>query len=376
MKGSKNIFMHKMARTTVLAIFVALYLAGCTRSENNENTTEIAVQFVHEKPIAVSIPVSFFPESDVELQKLSIALAGAETSILGDFKKMQNGIRFTPIVPFRRNVSYVVYYNKTTISEFSIPGGSNLDAPYLINIYPTTDTLPENLLKIHLEFSEPMSELHSSNYVNLLNEKGDTLNHIFLKLDPELWNYDHTLLTLWLEPGRIKKSLLPNVFDGIPIEEGKHYTIAISGKWKSAKGVPLREPVYKQFYVSSRDENMPKISEWILDLPDNSLKKPLKISFNEVLDYTSILNSIIIRKPDGTEINGDYNILSGEVGIEFISDQEWSPGEYIIHVDGSVEDLAANNLNRLFDRDLEVDSTQIVESDQTIHFEIKHPINQ
>lgn len=365
-----------MARTSVLAIFLVIHLSACVWPGNKETPTEITVQFANEKPIAVSIPVSFFPDSDVDIQKLSVALIDAETSILGDFKQVHSGVKFIPIVPFRRNVSYVVYYNKTTISEFSIPGGSNIDAPYLINIYPTSDTVPENLLKIHLEFSEPMSELHSSNYIALRDYKGDTLNHIFLKLDPELWNYDHTLLTLWLEPGRIKKSLLPNILDGIPIEEGKHYTLSVSKKWKSAKGVSLQKAVHKQLFVSSRDESMPEAEHWILEIPGPSTKESLRILFPEALDFTSLLSSFKILNHDEQEIVGLYHILPGEMGIEFIPEQAWTAGEYTIQVEGSVEDLAANNLNRVFDRDLKKDSTQIVESDKSIYFEIMLPINQ
>ena len=365
-----------MARTSVLAIFLVMYLSACVWPGNKETPTEITVQFANEKPIAVSIPVSFFPDSDVDIEKLSVALKDAETSILGDFKPVHNGVKFVPVVPFRRNVSYVVYYAKTTISQFSIPGRSNIGAPFITNIYPTTDTVPENLLKIHLEFSEPMSELHSSKYVSLLAENGDTLSNIFLKLDPELWNYDHTLLTLWLEPGRIKKSLLPNILDGIPIEEGKHYTLSISKKWKSAKGVSLQKAIHKQIYVSSRDESMPEAEHWILTTPGPSTKESLRISFLEVLDFTSLLGSFKILDRDEQEIIGTYHILPGEMGIEFIPEHAWNAGQYTIQVEGSVEDLAANNLNRLFDRDLKKDSTQIVESDKSIYFEIQHPINQ
>ena len=241
----------------------------------------------------------------------------------------------------------------------------------MIHIYPSVDTVPENLLKIHLEFSEPMSEWHSSNYVSLLDEKGDTLSHIFLKLDPELWNYDHTMLTLWLEPGRIKKSLLPNVLEGIPIEGGKQYTIVISEKWKSAEGIPLQKAVHKHIYVSSRDERMPTVDQWAILTPKPTTQGPLRIYFNEVLDYTSLMGSFKVLDSRGKRVDGLFNILPGETGIEFIPEQAWHAGKYSIQVDRSVEDLAANNLNRPFDRDLKKDSSQIVESDKLIYFEIK-----
>ena len=36
------------------------------------------------------------------------------------------------------------------------------------------------------------------------------MKSIFLELENELWNPEHTQLTLWLDPGRIKRDLIPN----------------------------------------------------------------------------------------------------------------------------------------------------------------------
>ncbi len=366
----KQLIVNKMAWASVLAIFVLLTFPACHRTGHEEISTEIKFQFVGDKPIAVFIPISFFPVSNPDAKSISIKLESSETAMLGDFEVQKHAIKFTPPVPFKRGLAFEVKYNGITIDRFAIDKKSSESAPALTNIYPTTDTVPENLLKIHLEFSEPMSELHSSNYVSLLNESGDTLDHIFLRLDPELWNYDHTMLTLWLEPGRIKKSLLPNVLDGIPIEEGNHYTIAISDQWKSAQGVSLQNPVHKHINVTSRDENMPSVDDWKIESPDFSTLEPLSIYFHEALDYTSVLGSFNVVDSRGVKIDGSYNIFPGETGLAFIPDLKWNAGPYTIHIDGSVEDLAANNLNRLFDRDLEKDSTQVVESNHVIMFNI------
>ena len=40
----------------------------------------------------------------------------------------------------------------------------------------------------------------------------------FLDLQPELWNAEGTVLTLWLDPGRIKRDLIPNKELGIPLK--------------------------------------------------------------------------------------------------------------------------------------------------------------
>ncbi len=358
-----------MAGMLIPAIFIAFCLITCV-SSREETPADIEIQYVEDRPVAVIIPSSFFEVPDIQPDEVSVKLSLAEKDILGDLFIEPNYVRFKPAIPFKGDLTYEVRYRGELIRQFTIPERTETSIPRLINIYPTGDTVPENLLKIHLEFSEKMSELHSSNYVHLLNSEGDTLDHIFLKLDPELWNYDQKILTLWLEPGRIKKSLLPNVLDGIPISEGNIYTIAIGDQWKSAKGIPLAMPVSKKFYVSTRDEVMPSIEQWELEIPQSSLD-PLIISFGEVLDYTSVIGSFSITGPGGNPVTGDYQVKNGETGIIFVPEHEWVAGEYIIHIDGSIEDLAANNLNRLFDRDLEVDSSEIVEEDRFLKFEIK-----
>ncbi|XOV94407.1 MAG: Ig-like domain-containing protein [Bacteroidota bacterium] len=358
---------YKMAWAKALAIFCVIGFSACTSINKNEAPVEISFEFDGDRPIAVRIPSSFFPEQSIDTEQLSLSLSGTDQPILGNIKLLDGVVEFMPAIPFKRSLSYEVNYEGKRIDEFKIPEGSAFSSPKLVKIYPTLDTVPENLLKIHLVFSEKMSELHSSNYVSLLNAQGDTLNHIFLKLDPELWNYDQTVLTLWLEPGRIKKSLLPNILDGIPIEEGNQYSIAVSYKWKSAKGVPLKESVIKTFYVGRRDEVMPHISTWEIQAPKSSSLDPLILNFNEALDYTSLLGSFLIMKED-QEIAGRYSVE--ETRIQFIPESNWTTGNYTIKIDGSIEDLAANNLNRLFDRDLLKDSTEIVASNKVLRFEV------
>jgi hypothetical protein len=41
-----------------------------------------------------------------------------------------------------------------------------------------------------------------------------------------------------------------------------------------------------------------------------------------------------------------------EKQLNFIPNKPWSPGQYNLQVEARLEDLAGNNLNRLFDRDV------------------------
>lgn len=56
--------------------------------------------------------------------------------------------------------------------------------------------------------------------------------------------------------------------------------------------------------------------------------------------------------PDGKEQLGKIEVLHNERAWRFTPLTEWKKGRYILRVEPRVEDLAGNNLERLFDRDL------------------------
>ena len=91
-----------------------------------------------------------------------------------------------------------------------------------LRIYPTTDSVPLNLLKMTLEFDHPMDKSRSFDHLSFYSE-GEELGLPFLDLQTELWNLERTRLTLWLDPGRIKQGLIPNERDGNPLKSERIY---------------------------------------------------------------------------------------------------------------------------------------------------------
>ena len=69
--------------------------------------------------------------------------------------------------------------------------------------------LPENLLKFYVHFSAPMSRGNIYDYIRLLNADGKQVELPFLEIDEELWDDSLTRLTLFIDPGRIKRGVLP-----------------------------------------------------------------------------------------------------------------------------------------------------------------------
>jgi hypothetical protein len=249
---------------------------------------------------------------------------------------------------------YEVFSKKEMIGSVSIPLLANAKKTVLTNIFPGVDTVPENLLKIYLQFSAPMREGESLQHIHLLNENKDTLQDVFLDLQPELWNKERTALTVWLDPGRIKRDLIPNRKMGNPLRKGNWYTLTISPEWKDVRGFSLEKRIEKKFFVGERDGLSPELSSWDIQIPKAGTVQPLQISFGESLDYFLLGETISIVNDKNEIIPGELKTSDKERMIAFTPQQSWKQGSYRIQVRAILEDLAGNNLNRPFDRDTKI----------------------
>ena len=107
---------------------------------------------------------------------------------------------------------------------------------------PTVDTLPENLLRVYLEFSAPMAREHGRDFLKLLDEKGQEVTDAFLALDVDFWSPDGRRYTVFFDPGRVKRGILPNDLFGRALVPGHRFTIAVDPRWRDANGQPLASP--------------------------------------------------------------------------------------------------------------------------------------
>jgi hypothetical protein len=143
---------------------------------------------------------------------------------------------------------------------------------------------------------------------------------------------------------------------GNPLKKGKQYTLAVSGDWKDAQGLPLQKTYSRKFIVGSRDSISPQPLSWKINLPKAETTEPLYITTGEPLDYFLLKETIHFTNEKDDPVPGSLSITKKETGIEFIPDQPWQPGRYRMQVASYLEDLCGNNLERLFDRDIQTAS--------------------
>jgi len=344
----------------ICRLFLFYILALSSACKNGSQPKEIAIVWKDGKAIGLSIPRELVNEIDrktiADRVKISMSNQPGQQQIAGDFNFSNDSVVFIPVIPFTRGLNYEIRKDGKILSKFSVPVAAT--APKLIAVYPSTDSLPENLLKIYLSFSKPMVEGHSLNYVFLQDEKGDSLPNTFLDLNPELWNEDGTMLTIWFDPGRIKRELQPNRKLGPPMKKGGHYKLVVSAGWPDKEGRQLEETFTKTIFAVNRDSSSPNPEKWNLVIPQPGTNEALEIDCGEAMDYVLLQNCIHVADHIGKTLNGTISISTDQRRWLFVPLHPWIAGEYSLQVESRLEDLAGNNLVRPFDRDLDSKTSQ------------------
>ncbi len=355
----------KKVRIILIFFYVGMSIFyGCRQQGSLD-----ALQVIYKNEKAVSVQMEYAGNSD----GLGIYLKGeTETALLGRFDNTKEKLRFRPAVPFEPNQVYEVREAGQTLADFSIPSTTISTPPEITGIYPAQDSVPENLLKIYVQFSQPMQHVGNAlDFITVYNTTEEKEESIFLALETELWNRQHDRLTLWLDPGRIKTDLIPNREQGLPLKKGNAYTITVDKAWKTAAGQELTETYRKQWMVTAPDTFKPDVENWKVDAPDPNGEKALAIHFDEPLDHELAQENIGIRGSNGKPIPGDWKLNKWGTILRFTPSSSWKKGNYEIVVNPKLEDFAGNNLNRLFDENLG-NTVKIVneQKDYRINFKI------
>ncbi len=304
-----------------------------------------------------------------EWQKILSVYAGDSLGLpmLGTYSTSGDTLRFVPRFPPVRGTRYSARFHAAAYSArsgvtlqlgetdavWTRPAPAGTPATVVEEVYPTADTVPMNLLRLYVQFSAPMTvgdraDLH----VHVLDEHGAPVAKAFLVAtgEQELWDPDHTRLTLFFDPGRIKRDLTPHDELGLPLRSGHAYTLVIDTSLHDARGLPLAREFTKRFRVGPVDRTLPRTSTWRLVSPAVGTTEPVAIEFPEPLDHALLGRMLTVR------VDGDEKPLAGRVSLEdhdrrwrFTPERAWTSSAYSVEIDTELEDLAGNNLTRLFD---------------------------
>lgn len=336
-----------------LAWLVFSFLSISCRQNKKEEDRKIVIATEENRPTSMIIPreiLKGLSEKSIR-ESLRIHLQESATAMLGELIISEDDVIFEPLIAFTRGSVYEVRLKGELLENIAIRSANNR-FPATLSVYPSADTLPENTIKFYIGFSKHMQQGSAADNIVLIRNGKDTLSNVFFDLQTELWNSENSILTVWLDPGRVKQDLQPNKKMGPPLEQGNHYQLLIKSNWQDIEGMLLHAPYHKDFVAGPRDSMIPNYHLWDIHSPRAGTLDPLEVRLHESLDYLLLKNAVRITDNGGNSVRGFIHTREKETVFAFTPTTEWKAGDYILEIESRLEDLAGNNLNRLFDRDI------------------------
>lgn len=275
---------------------------------------------------------------------------------------MGDALRFTPRFPFPRGRSYVLVRTAdgagsgdlrwTEVARLSRPAAETVPSATVVEIHPTTADVPENLLRLSVTFSAGMDEGSAAGRVHLEDDSGRPVAHALLPMPPELWDRTRRRLTLLLEPGRLKRGLVPNVELGAPLARTTSVALVVDAGVRDAAGTGLVAGARRRYRVGPAVRLRVDPERWQVRWPAAGSQDPLVVDFERPLDHVLALRCLRLTSAGGAAVPGRVSLDDKQVRWCFTPLAPWPAGPWQLHVDPTLEDLAGNSVQRVFDRDL------------------------
>ena len=294
-------------------------------------------------------------------QVLRVAVDVEAPSMLGSYAVVDGALRFTPIFPLDEGRQYEVRFDPASVpgtqdagavidAMVGRPASTAVPSTVVARVYPTGDVVPENMLRMYVEFSGPMGRKSGVEYIALLDSSGQEIPGAVLPLDYEFWSPDHTRFTVFFDPGRVKTGILPNQQMGRPLEVGGSVTLVISRDWLDENGLPLKEEFRRQYRVAPPDEEPLDTASWRIVAPEAGSRGGVVVTFPKSLDHGLLMRALGVTR-DGQPLEGDIVVDQQETRWTFTPRDAWRADTYELLALDILEDLAGNQIGRAFEVD-------------------------
>ncbi len=284
-------------------------------------------------------------------------------AIVGRYTVADAVLRFTPMFPFDDGREYDVRFDPSRLpGSGAAPGAASLAATVTLpavartpstvvsHLYPSGGVVPANQLRMYLHFSAPMDWRSGYDHITLLDERGQEVVDTFLPLDADFWNHDRTRYTVFFDPGRVKRGILPNRQMGRALIAGHRYTLVIKRDWRDGHGQLLKEEFRHAFTVGPAIERPLSLADWKLAAPAAGTRNPLSVTFPATLDHGLLQRALSVAR-DGASLDGETTIDPGETCWRFTPRDAWREGRHQLVALEFLEDLAGNRIGRAFEVD-------------------------
>lgn len=274
----------------------------------------------------------------------------SKTKVEGRFSYHKDVLEFVPNFPLLENTEFVLVRKENGVKKeqrFTLPK-KKLKALEVVQVYPTADSLPENLLRMYINFSQPMKTSGNLEHIKLINATGDEVKGAIFNNVYELWDASQRQLTIIFDPARVKTDLVANKELGRALKPNEMFKLTV-GNIEDIYGQKLKTSYEKKFYVIPQDTISPDVSKWEIQSIVSNTKQKLQIDFRESVDRMSLLNRIKVVDEDNNLIQGEIRIGDQEKEWQFVPDQPWEKKNCFLRINSRLADPSGNNLNGLFD---------------------------
>ena len=301
-------------------------------------------------------------EADQWSSILLVAFNDAAPGMLGTYSVADNALRFTPSYPLDAGRQYHVRFDPARLPEGGAdaaalvatvgqPALHTTPSTVVSRVYPTSDVVPANLLRMYIEFSGPMGRPSGIPHLKLLDDGGKEIEGAFLPLDYEFWSPDHTRFTAFFDPGRVKDGILPNKQMGRPLDSGRSVTLVVGREWRDQHGLPLKQEFRRSLRIGPPAEKALDTASWRIQPPPMAGRRDgLVVSFPAPLDHGLLLRALGVRR-DGVAVAGDIAVDNAETRWTFTPREPWRGGTYHLLALDILEDVAGNQIGRAFEVD-------------------------
>lgn len=324
----------------VVALLAALFVSACDENDRI-GACEPALRDLRSEPRWVAIPGQ---------HDLAVFVEGASTPVAGQMVAGPQGPAFHPAFPFASGVRYRVQGESCEATFELRPKYAS--APQVTEIYPRDQTIPENILRFYVYFSEPMGEGGFLDHVRLEHvESGQDITGAFFDNIYELWSPDRKRITVLVDPGRVKTGLRANRAMGRAFEAGQTYRLHILDTWTSIHGRPLSAGFTKTYRAETEDRRRVDPDRWCLALPESGTHDPLEVQFGEAVDHVSVGRFLTVVSARGVVLPGAWGLGSTDTSARWTPEDAWSDAvtEHRLSINGRFEDIAGNNINAAMD---------------------------
>jgi hypothetical protein len=284
--------------------------------------------------------------------------------VFGRYQLFEDSVRFIPHFPFDLGVTYRATFDPRELGraeltevqtlEFSLSGVPSA-LPTVKAIFPSSDRLPENLLRFYVWFSNPMQRGCFEDQIVLLGTDGQPAPDVLYRAPVELWDRSMQYLTILLDPGRLKRGVGPNRELGPPLKAGQEYTLAIGSGMIDLSGRRLAETIYKRFQVTEAVREHIAVEQWKIVPPVAKSRQPLMLEFPRPLDWAQLSHAVTVVLGEQS-IDGRVSIDQCERRWSFTPTFDWACGCYQLRIAPSLEDVCGNGVIAAFDRPLRPDA--------------------